>query len=130
MADLFGYNQLFTDRPETWFADGYVSISDGYGTPVYTSVPSGIVSSFTHVSTGKYTCDLAQPWYALLYCDFRSEIASGASPQYVSCQLNSDTVGSSATPTITFTFNVAGTPTDIPSGSGFRFLIMLKRSSA
>lgn len=130
MADLFGYSQLFTDRPETWFADGYVGIADGYGTPSFGTVPSGIVQSITYVSTGLYTIDLKQPWYALLFATAVSEIPSSLSPAYLSCQLVSDDVGTSVTPKVTIQFHVSGTPTDLPEGSGFRFLLLLKRSSA
>lgn len=130
MADLFGYSQLFTDRPETWIADGYVGIADGYGTPSAETVPSGIVQSITRTGTGTYTIDLKQPWYALLFATAVSEIPSSLSPAAVSCQLVSDDVGTSATPKVTIQFHIAGSATELPEGSGFRFLLLLKRSSA
>ncbi len=129
MSNQHGYAVIQTDIPGTWFTDGYVGVG-ATGAPSYTVQPSGIVSGFTRTDTGLYTLNLAQPWYALLHVAVHSEIPSSLSPAYVSCQLVSDTVGVSATPTVTFQFNVAGTPTDLPSGSGFRFLILLKQSSA
>jgi hypothetical protein len=130
MSGQFGYNQLFTDRPETWIADGYVSIA-GSGAPTLATVPSGVVSSVTRISTGLYKIVLAQNWFALLHADVKSEIPSSLSPAYVGAQLVSDTVGTGASAQeLRVQFNVAGTPTDLPSGSGFRFLLLLKKSSA
>ncbi len=129
MADLFGYSQLFTDRPETWFADGYVSVGTT-GAPSFGTVPSGIVQSITRTGVGTYTIDLKQPWYALLFATAVSEIPSSLSPASVSCQLVSDDVGTSVTPKVTIQFHIAGVATELPAGSGFRFLLLLKRSSA
>lgn len=129
MSNQHGYAVIQTDVPGTWIADGYVSIGAS-GAPSYTLQPSGIVSGFTRVSTGLYTLNLAQPWYALQFIGIHSEIPSSLSPAYVTCQLVSDTVGVAASPVITFQFNVAGSATDLPSGSGFRFLLILKQSSA
>lgn len=131
MANQFGYSPLFTDRPETWIVDGYVSV-DGYAAPTFDTVPSGVVDSVVLLGTGKYSIVLKQQWFALLFVDVCSEIPSTLSPAYVSCQLVSDNVGVDSVdqPSIVFQFNVAGTPTNLPGGSGFRFLILLKRSSA
>lgn len=131
MADCFGYNQLFTDRPETWFADGYIAIG-GTGAPTMATVPSGIVSTVTRNSAGNYTLTLQQNWYALLFATFQTEIPSSLSPAELFVQLDSDTVGvASSGQGITFrVVTGAGVETDPPSGSGIRFLVMLKRSSA
>lgn len=131
MADLYGYNQLFTDVPEMWTTGGQVSIG-ATGAPTYMGLPSGIVKSFTRLGTGQYRLTLQQAWFSMVYFHVSSEIASSASPAYVTAQMQGDTVGVAGTfpQTVTFQFNVAGTPTELPSGSSFRFLIMLKRSSA
>lgn len=131
MADLHGYSKLFTDRPETWFADGYISIG-ATGAPSMSTVPSGIVSSITRNSTGNYSLKLAQNWYALLDVTIKTEIPAALSPSYLHVQLDSDTVGvASSAQSITFrTVDKDGASTDPPSGSGLRFLLVLKRSSA
>lgn len=130
MSGQFGYNQLFTDRPETWLADGYVSIG-GTGAPTLVGVPSGIVSSVTRNSAGNYKLTLAQNWFALLDAHFESEIPASLSPTFCFAQLDSDTVGVAASgQTVTVRFvNGSGTSTELPSGSGFRFLLILKKSS-
>lgn len=130
MSNQFGYNQLYTDRPETWLADGYVSIG-GTGAPTLATVPSGIVSSVTRNSAGNYKLTLAQNWYALLHAAFVSEIPASLSPTFNFPQLDSDTVGVAASgQTVTVRFvNGSGTSTELPSGSGFRFLLVLKKSS-
>lgn len=137
MANQWGYNQLFTDRAEVWITSSEVEISDGYGTPDFSNVPSGIVHSVTRNSTGNYTIALQQSWYALLDVHVASEIASG-SPLFAFTQLVSDTVGSTSAggpgqtkQGITFKFvNGSGTAVELPSGSSFRFTLFLKRSSA
>lgn len=137
MANHFGYNQLFTDRPEMWVVPGKVSISDGYGTPDYTAVPSGVVSSVSRNSTGNYTIYLSQSWYALLSVHVASEIGSG-SPAFAFTQVLSDTVGSTSyggagqtKQGVTFKFvDGSGTAVELPSGAAFRFTLFLKRSSA
>ncbi len=131
MSGQHGYNQLFTDQPETWLSDGYVSVG-GTGAPTYTSVPSGIVSKIERTTTGSYTLTLAQNWYGLLHAEFVSEIPVALSPAFCFAQLDSDTVGSAASgQTVKVRFvNGSGVLTELPSGSGFRFLLALKRSSA
>jgi len=130
MANQFGYNQLFTDRPETWIADGYVSIG-ATGAPTLATVPSGIVSTVTRNSAGNYKIVLAQNWYALLDAHVASEIPAGLSPAFLFSQLDSDTVGSAASgQKVTVRFvDKDGTATELPSGSGFRFCLLLKKSS-
>ncbi len=126
-----GYNQIFTDRPETWFVDGYVSIG-ATGAPTAESVPSGIVSSVVRNSEGNYSLVLGQNWFALLHASFQSEIPTSLSPDFCFSQLVSDTVGSaSSAQRVTVRFcNASGTSTELPEGSGFRFLLALKKSSA
>lgn len=139
MANPFGYNHLFTDRPETWLADGYVQITDGSGTPSFATVPSGVVNSVVHNSLGNYSIILQEPWFALLYASVHTEIPANLSPATLGVQLVKDTVGQASVlpksaggpgQSVTFQVNNAGTPTDPPQGSGLRFLLILKRSSA
>ncbi len=130
MSGQFGYNQLFTDRPETWVADGYISVTaDGYTLP---TVPSGIVSAITRNSTGNFSLTLVQNWFALLDAAIRTEIPAALSPAFLFTQLDSDTVGvASSGQTITFRLiDGSGVATDPPLGSGIRFTLLLKKSSA
>jgi len=131
MSGQFGYNQLFTDRPETWLADGYVSIGLS-GAATLPTVPSGIVSAVTHDTTGTYSLVLAQNWFALLDVSVQSEIPVGLTPNVLFSQLDSDTVGiASSGQKVTIRFvDGSGTATDLPRGSAFRFLLLLKKSSA
>jgi hypothetical protein len=139
MADSWGYAVLQTDRPGSWLVDGYATVIDGYGTLSLPTVPSGIVKSIVRNSTGNYSLILQEAWYALLSIDVKSMIPSTLSPAYVGCQLEASTIGSStvlpisaggAGQSVTFQFNVAGTPTELPKGSGLLFLLVLKQSSA
>ena len=65
MANHFGYNQQYTDKPGMWSVDGYAVVTDGYGnlaiqinqlqtTGVITSVqqnsPSAVVKSITQTA--------------------------------------------------------------------------------
>ncbi len=110
---------------------GKVSIIDGYaGDPEYSTVPSGIVESFRYISAGRYAMVLKEPWYALLFADVVSDIPAGLSPQYVACQMLGNDVGTSIHPEINFVFHVAGTPTNLPTGANFKFMLYLKASSA
>lgn len=135
MSDFFGYADFFTDRPNHWFADGYVSVSDGYGTPVLAppngNVLSGIVKSITRTGVGAYTLTLSQAPVAQVWGDVKSLIPLGLSPAYVGCQLRSSTVGQAsagANPTWSWQFNVAGVATELPQGSGFWFGLCLIES--
>ncbi len=127
----FGYNQLYTDRPGTWLADGYVSIGAN-GDPDFTGCPSGIVSAVTRNSEGNYKLTLANNWYGLLQSSFQSEIPTSLSPDFCFAQVVGDTVGVAASgQTVTVRFcNGSGTSTELPNGSGFRFLLLLQSSSA
>lgn len=134
MSDFGGYTALFNQRPDHWLADGYVTIIDGSGTPSYTNntlpFQTDIVKSVVRNSTGNYSFTLSQAPKALCWVDVKSVIPSGLSPSTVGCQIQGWTVGtlSIATPTITVQFNVSGTPTDLPNGSGFVFAITLVES--
>ncbi len=132
MANTNGYAVQFTDVPELWTTGGRVAVG-ATGAPTFTGYPSGVVFSVTRSNVGLYVITLRESWYALIDTIAHSEILASASPAYVDCQFVSTTVGSSASgvkPTITFQFHVAGTPTEIASGSAWRFMIWLKRSSA
>ncbi len=131
MSGQFGYNQLFTDRPETWLADGYVSIG-GSGVPTFDTVPSGVVSTVTRNSAGNYTLTLAQNWFALLDAHIATEIPLACSPTFLFSQLDSDTVGvASSGQVVNVRFvDKDGSATELPTGCGFRFLLVLKKSSA
>lgn len=131
MSDFGGYAELFNDRPNQWLADGYVTITDGSGTPSLPNVPSGIVKSVARTGVGAYTLTLSQNPVALVWADVKSIIPGSLSPAYCVCQLRASTIGlasAGANPTLTFVFNVAGTPTELPSGSGFLFALLLTES--
>jgi hypothetical protein len=130
MANNVCYNQLFTDRPESHLADGYVSIGAA-GAPTFVNQLSPTISAVTRLSTGVYTISLSENWPGLLYAAVHSVIPATLSPAYLGVQLNSHTVGVAASgQSIQFTFNVGGTPTDLPNGSGFVFLLILKNLSS
>lgn len=139
MANQWGYAVLNTDRPGTWFADGYVGITDGYGTPDFSAVPSGIVKSVTYTATGKYSIVLDQAWYKLVSATFETVLPSGSSPACLTAQIESSTVGDSSVLPISAggvgqkvvfkVYNPAtGTATDLPSGSGFFFSLILQQT--
>lgn len=136
MANAYGYPVLQTDLAGLWETGGQVTISDGYGSPSFTSVPSGIVRSVKRNSTGNYSIVLQEAWFALINVDIKSAISTAT---YIGCQIRSSTVGNKAVlpvqaggvgQQVTFQFNTSGTPTELPSGSSFLFLLTLKQSSA
>lgn len=139
MANQWGYAVLQTDRPGTWFADGYVSMADGYGAPSYSTVPSGIVQSVVRNSTGNYSIILAQAWYKLVFASVQTVVPSGDSPSRLAAQIQSSTVGDTsvlpissggAGQSVTFqVFNPAtSTATELPSNGGFFFSLILQQT--
>jgi len=136
MANQFGYVRMNTDRASIWLSDGYVSISDGYGTPVFDTVPSGIVKSVVKNSTGNYSIILQQAWYALVGASVQTVVPAGT---LLVAQVTSFTVGNAAVQPISaggvgqqITFQVAdaaGSAAELPEGSGFLFSLRLKQSS-
>lgn len=132
MANQFGYATLFTDIPGTWFTDGYVAMADASGTPVFNMQPSGIVSAIRRNSTGNYSIHLAQPWFALQFVSIVTVVPSGSVAPGIVSQIQVDDVGSAVAPVITFQLfgSDLATPVELPAHGGFRFLLVLKQSSA
>lgn len=136
MADQFGYVRINTDRASIWLSDGYVSISDGYGTPVFDTVPSGIVKSVVRNSTGNYSIILQQAWYALVGATVQTVVPAGT---LLIAQVEAFTVGNTAVQpisaggagqSITFqVYDAAGAAAELPIHSGFLFSLRLKQSS-
>jgi len=155
MANQFGYNQQFTDKPEMWTIDGYAVCTDSLGTLVIvthtlvgntgavtisqSTSPTSAVQSITQTASNSkiYNIFLNQTWFQLESAFVNTVIPASLSPAYVSVQLNSDTVGNasygpgqSALQSLKFTTHVAGTPTNLPVGAGVYFQLRLKNSSA
>lgn len=156
MADHSGYNQQFTDKPEMWDVDGYAVCTDANGTLVVSInqlstqgalvmtqqlAPSSIISAITQTGngTGIYDVFLAQAWNQCTHADFTTVIPATLSPAILICQNQSDTVGqsgfgpgSAALQSIRFATKVPSTLAagSLPQGSGLRFRIRLKNSSA
>lgn len=137
MADQFGYAVLKSDRASIWLSDGYVSISDGYGTPVFDTVPSGIVKSVVRNDVGNYSIILQQAWYALVSASVQTVVPAGT---LLVAQVESFTVGDTSVQPISaggvgqqITFQVAdaaGSAAELPEDSGFLFSLRLKQTSA
>lgn len=129
MANPFGYNQLYTMYPRTWFLDGYIQVgSDGY--TVSGTLPQGF-SSLKHNATGNYTLFLKECWSFMHSVTITTELSSGSSPSLLLTQVQSNNIGVSGNTDgqegVTFElFGVNGTPTDLPAQGGFRVLMVLK----
>lgn len=152
MADQFGYNLQFADKPGMWDVDGYAVITNGSGNAVIvtnqlntqgvlaavqSNAPSSAVHDITRVGTGQYKIHLNQTWVQLEHVDVKSIIDPSLSPAYVGCQVQKITVanssygpGQSELQYVQIQFNVSGTPTELPQGAGFVFRLRLKNSSA
>lgn len=155
MANLFGYNQQFCDKPEMWDVDGYATVTDGYGTlevtlnvlnantgaltsTTFTS-PSGPVNDITQTSnnSGIYKIHLKESFVQLVHASVETFIPTG-SPDAVSVQLNESTVGNalygpglSELQYLKFTtVDYTGAATSLNISSGLSFRLRLKRSSA
>lgn len=88
MADQFGYNQQFSDKPEMWTIDGSALVlADGYSTlalqtaqlqttgvlkSVVNAGPTSAVHDITEISAGVYKIHLKQTWVQLASCNFQS----------------------------------------------------------
>ena len=113
-----------------------MSISDGYGTPVFDTVPSGIVKSVVRNSTGNYSIILQQAWYALVGATVQTVVPCRNS---LIAQVEAFTVGNTAVQpisaggagqSITFqVYDAAGAAAELPIHSGFLFSLRLKQSS-
>ena len=156
MANHFGYNQQYTDKPGMWSVDGYAVVTDSYAnlaiqinqlqtTGVITSVqqnsPSAVVKSITQTanSSGIYNINLVSTWIELDTCNVVTTIPSGLSPAVLMTQLQGNTVGntgygpsSSSPQSVTFKTIVpsTGSAGTLPLGSGIFFHLRLKNSSA
>ena len=135
MANIFGYNQLYSTEPEIWFVDGYIPIAaDGYSVATGAVLPKEVLS-LVHNSTGNFTLKLKHCWYSLQAVDVKTEIPSTDTPAVALVQIDSDNVGAAGTldgdQGVTFRLvTTAGSPTDLGANSGLKILIVLKRNSA
>lgn len=131
MANMHGYNQLFSTEPETWFVSGEVQVdADGY-TVTTSPLPRGIVG-LTHNGTGDYTLLLSECWFDLLHASIATKNDGG---EIRLVQQTEDNVGASGTVDgeqgVSFlTVTDAGTPTNLPDDGIISFCLILKRSSA
>lgn len=131
MANPTGYSQSYTDQPEVWKTYGTVVITDGYGAPSFTPVPSGVVSGITQLAGGTYKIVLAQNWNALLHCSVVPFITTTDTPTKVDVQLDSHTVGSgdSAQYVKVRFVTSSGAAVTIAQGDSFMFELTLRRTS-
>lgn len=142
MANAWGYAVVQTDRAGIWGADGYFAIlDDGYGTPDYSTVPSGIVRSIVRNSKGNYSIILQEAWYALVGVSLATVVPSSPPGlQLLLPQIESSTVGNASVLPISaggpgqqVTFQIydnGGTAEDLPLNGGCFFSLILKQSSA
>jgi hypothetical protein len=156
MANHFGYNQQYTDKPGMWNVDGYAVVIDGYGTlevqvnrlsttGVLTAVlqnpPSSVVKSIVQSAnnSGIYTINLYQTWVELDMVHVETTIPSGLSPANLIVQQLSNTVANSlygpgqtaGLQGCTFTTIVpnTGSAGSLPQGSGIFFHLRLQNTS-
>jgi hypothetical protein len=126
----FGYNQIFTDIPESWETSGLVSIVDGSGTPSFKAQPSGVISGITRSSTGVYVIALSEAWNSLKYCHATPIGADGYAIAVAAHTVGATPTASSSTlPTITLHVLYSASIVDLPSGSSFCFHLILKKMS-
>lgn len=155
MANLFGYNQQFADKPEMWDVDGYAVVSDTDGTlvlelnvlnantgaltPTQFASPSGPVNDITQTSAGSgiYKIHLKENFVQLVHASIHTVIPTG-SPAAASVQINESTVGNanygpglSELQYVKFTtVDFAGSAVKLNASSAVVFRLRLKRSSA
>lgn len=136
MANTNGYATIKTDRPGLFLAGGKVTISDGYGTPDFSNVPSAIVRSVVLNSTGNYSIILQQQWPALVSASVQTIVPTGGSDKVLLAQIQEITVGDvSVLPvqddgdgqSVTFqVFDLSGVETQLPEDAGFVFSLELQ----
>ncbi|MGD0331138.1 MAG: hypothetical protein ABSB40_11985 [Nitrososphaeria archaeon] len=126
----FGYNQIFTDIPESWITAGVVSIGTT-GAPTFTTKkPSGLISSITRTGIGAYTLALSQgfPEYEF----FKAEVigADGYTIRTETITIGTTPTATSATlPVITIQAVSGSSAAELPSSSKFCFLLIVKKMS-
>lgn len=152
MANTWGYNQQFTDKPEMWTSDGYALCTDGYGTlAIITNIintkgslvasqsnaPSAVVNDITRIGVGQYRIHLKQTWVQLEYADVKTVLDPGLATKFIGVQLQDVTVGSTAfgpgqaeLQYLQLLCNVGGVATEIPLNGAIMFQLRLKNSSA
>lgn len=76
-------------------------------------------------ATGVWSVGLKDVVNEFMLIDVKTVLSSGT---YITCQLNPVTVVNSL-PVLNWTFNVAGTPTDLPAGAKFEVFVCYSESS-
>lgn len=156
MANQFGYNQQFADKPEMWDVDGYAVVTDGYGTLVVLSnvlttqgslvgkqqlAPSSAVHDITETSpsSGIYKIHLNQTWIQLESAAVETVIPTGSAVPNLVIQHLTDTVGNTSYGPGQAELQFVQFKTIVPNtgsigvlglNSGLRFRLRLKNSSA
>lgn len=155
MANHFGYNQQFTDKPGMWNVDGYAVVIDGYGNlavqvnrvstqgtlvAVQQTPPSSVVHAITQTanSSGIYNILLNGTWVELDMVHVETTIPSGLSPAVLIAQQQGNTVantsygpGLATLQSATFKTVVpsTGSAGTLPLGSGIFFHLRLQNTS-
>lgn len=155
MADQFGYNQQFTDKPGMWDIDGYAVCVDGDGTlqvqvnrvsttgvlqAVLQTAPSSAIESITQTSnnSGVYHIFLHQTWVELDMAHVEVTIPSSLSPEFLLAPIQQNTVGNvlygpglGTKQSVQFATILPSTLalTSIPQGGGIFFHLRLQNVS-
>lgn len=136
MPSPTGFQQLYTTEPERWVEDGYVSVGpDGYTVTASTLQVNSLISSFHRTGAGLWSCTLKQAWPVNLKWFDIIPVSSPTS----TFQCLGDNVGVVGTTdnivggnpqVIHFEFLTSGSPADLAANAGFRYQIVLQRSTA
>lgn len=156
MANQFGYNQEFTDKPGMWTVDGYAVCTDGYGTlavqinqlqttgvlsRVVQNSPTSAIHDITESAhnSGIYKIHLNETWVDLLDAHICTVIPTGQTVALLNVQILSHTVGNTSYGPGLAELQYVQFKTVVPStaaagvldqGSGLFFCLRLKNSSA
>lgn len=90
--------------------------SDGYTVTSTLSSYSAFHQNPSRSATGVWSVTMRDSAFKNILVDVKTVLASG---HYLSTQLNTITTDSSGRPVLHWTFNVAGTPTDLPASGQF-----------
>jgi len=123
-----GYKGQAYDAKQGVVDDGYLFVvNDGAGHTVTSKLPQLTIFSANPVrsATGVWSVGLLDSVDSYLDIEVKTVLASGT---YLSTQLLPPTTDANGKPVINWVFNVAGTPTDLPSTGSPMFLVHVRYS--
>lgn len=124
-----GNNTQFTAKLRVVLDGELCTVADGYGHTVTSTLCQNTAFAANPVrsTTGVWSATLKDSANRVMDCDVKTVLQSGS---YLSTQLLPFSTDSKGRLVINWVFNVAGTPTDLPSSGSPQFLVFVAYSES